>query len=35
MTAVAYGAAGFPSKADATSVNGGKDMFYCGRATAD
>jgi len=34
MTAVAYGAPGFPSTAYAGTIKGGKDLFYCGRGTA-
>ena len=34
MTAVAYGSAGFPTLTYAGTINGGKDLFYCGRGTA-
>jgi hypothetical protein len=34
MTAVRYGAPGFPSKADARAVNGETNLFYCGANTA-
>ena len=34
MTAVRYGAPGFPSKAEARAVNGETNFFYCGENTA-
>ena len=34
MTAVKYGAPGFPSKAEATAINGEANFFYCGASTA-
>jgi hypothetical protein len=34
MTAVKYGTAGFPSKAEAEASHGKKNFFYCGRGTA-
>jgi hypothetical protein len=34
MTAVRYGAPGFPSKANAGAVNGETNLFYCGANTA-
>ena len=34
MTAVRYGAPGFPSRAEANAVNGESNFFYCGASTA-